>query len=213
MTLGRVGLGSGPSWLGRVGQWAELTLIRRGNAAMAKQTSSDVGALIEKRFLPMFGTKFKAVKYAMEKCKYDFIPKTEQVQAIYHLSQGNDVFVHLTTGFGKFLIYTLFPYICDYLRSSAGNDCRSSIVVLISPLISLMDDQMAKMAEQGIHSFKLTELNGRQVDDLRQGRSGIKVALLSPEAFTCESVRETLKRLKEDIVCVAVDESHCVQQW
>lgn len=96
----------------------------------------------------------------MELCKCNFVPKFEQLQAIYHLV---NIFVHLTTGFGKSVIYTLLPFVCDALRSSSGNICKSSIVVLISPLVSLMDDQMAKMKEHGIDSLKLTDLNDRQV--------------------------------------------------
>ncbi|CAB4016758.1 ATP-dependent DNA helicase Q-like SIM [Paramuricea clavata] len=181
---------------------------------MSKESSDTLAALIENKFLHIFGREFvEAVKFAMEMCKYNFLPKFEQLQAIYYLSRGKDVFVHLRTGFGKSLIYTLFPYVCDALRSSPNNDCRSSIVVLISPLISLMDDQMAKMAERGIHSVKLTDLKDRQVEDLRRGKSNIKIALLSPEAFTSLTVRETLRELKEHIVCVAIDEAHCVLQW
>ncbi|CAB4041693.1 ATP-dependent DNA helicase Q-like 3, partial [Paramuricea clavata] len=181
---------------------------------MSKESSDTLAALIENKFLHIFGREFvEAVKFAMEMCKYNFLPKFEQLQAIYYLSRGKDVFVHLRTGFGKSLIYSLFPYVCDALRSSPNNDCRSSIVVLISPLISLMDDQMAKMAERGIHSVKLTDLKDRQVEDLRHGKSNIKIALLSPEAFTSLTVRETLRELKEHIVCVAIDEAHCVLQW
>ncbi|CAB3985129.1 ATP-dependent DNA helicase -like [Paramuricea clavata] len=181
---------------------------------MSKESSDTLAALIENKFLHIFGREFvEAVKFVMEMCKYNFLPKFEQLQAIYYLCRGKDVFVHLRTGFGKSLIYTLFPYVCDALRSSPNNDCRSSIVVLISPLISLMDDQMAKMAERGIHSVKLTDLKDRQVEDLRRGKSNIKIALLSPEAFTSLTVRETLRELKEHIVCVAIDEAHCVLQW
>ena len=194
-------------------QVAKLCLLW-GKSAMSKESSDTLAALIENKFLHIFGREFvEAVKFAMEMCKYNFLPKFEQLQAIYYLSRGKDVFVHLRTGFGKSLIYTLFPYVCDALRSSPNNDCRSSIVVLISPLISLMDDQMANMAERGIHSVKLTDLKDRQVEDLRRGKSNIKIALLSPEAFTSLTVRETLRELKEHIVCVAIDEAHCVLQW
>ena len=69
---------------------------------MSKQTCDTFHTLIEKQFLHVFGAEFiGAVKYAMGICKFNFVPKFEQLQAIYYLSRGKDVFVHLKTGYGS----------------------------------------------------------------------------------------------------------------
>jgi hypothetical protein len=61
---------------------------------MSKQNSDTRVVLTEKKFLHIFGKKFvDAVKFAMEMCKYNFVPKFEQLQVIYYLSRGKDVFV------------------------------------------------------------------------------------------------------------------------
>ena len=61
---------------------------------MSKQNSDTRVVLTEKKFLHIFGKTFvDAVKFAMEMCKYNFVPKFEQLQVIYYLSRGEDVFV------------------------------------------------------------------------------------------------------------------------
>ena len=56
------------------------------------------------------------------------------MEAWFHLSKIRDEFVRLSTGFGKSFLYSLFPLICDIFRG-----CRSSIVLVISPFISLIN--------------------------------------------------------------------------
>ena len=67
--------------------------------------------------------------------------KPEQELAILSFMEGNDVFVSLPTGFGKSLCYSAasLPYAFDQLRTTA----RQSIVIVVSPLIALMRDQVA----------------------------------------------------------------------
>ena len=112
-----------------------------------------------------FGLAFlNAVSYALKKCKCNFSPKFEQLQAIHELTIRKDVFVNLSTGFGKSLIYTLFPFVCDFILSTDDTTCTSSSLVLVSPLISLMDDQLSQMSSQGISAVKLTDLNSTQLN-------------------------------------------------
>ena len=63
--------------------------------------------------------------------------REHQLNAAKKFLQGNDVFVSLPTGNGKSLIYAVLPFAFDHLRSSEG-----SIVVVISPLLSQMKDQV-----------------------------------------------------------------------
>ena len=171
--------------------------------------NEDIFSVLDERYSSTFGKDFlEAVKYALNVCKYKFVPKFEQLQALFHLSQGKDVFVNLGTGFGKSLIYILFPFV-----SSPTQAYVFSVVVLISPLISLMDDQMSKMKERCVNVLKLTNLTERQVQQLRPKSCQYKILIISPEGFNGKAEREVIKNLKEEIVCVAVDEAHCIEQW
>ena len=68
--------------------------------------------------------------------------KKEQSSAIRAIYEGHDVFVCLPTGFGKHAL----PFVIDYKLSCARQDtARSSTVVVISPLIALMEDQLPQL--------------------------------------------------------------------
>jgi hypothetical protein len=76
--------------------------------------------LTEKKFLHIFGRKFvDAVKFAMEMCKYNFVPKFEQLQFASDLllSRGKDVFV-----VALHALSSMFAMLCDhYLTTIAGH--------------------------------------------------------------------------------------------
>ena len=71
--------------------------------------------------------------------------KAEQESAIVSFLAGNDVFVSLPTGYGKSLCYAALPYAFDQL----GETCKSSIVIVVSPLIALMKDQVTGYGTRG----------------------------------------------------------------
>ena len=58
---------------------------------------------------------------------------------------GKDVFISLPTGYGKSLCFALLPYIFDTIRGVENK----SIVMVVSPLIALMKDQVATFAAKG----------------------------------------------------------------
>ena len=62
-----------------------------------------------------------------------------------------DVFVNLPTGYGKSLIYHALPTVFDALHSSSGH-----IVVVVSPLICLMEDQVKFLTSVGVRALNLT---------------------------------------------------------
>ena len=75
-----------------------------------------------------------------------FSLNTHQKRAISEdANKGKDVFVNLPTGYGKSLIYQASPTVFDTLRSSSGH-----IVIVVSPMISLMDDQVKGKVFVGI---------------------------------------------------------------
>ena len=77
---------------------------------------------------------------------------THQKHAISEFQKrGKDVFINLPMGYGKWLIYQALPTVFDALRSSSGH-----IVVVVSPLIGLMDDQVKFLTSVGIKALNLT---------------------------------------------------------
>ncbi|WP_135467048.1 DNA helicase RecQ [Crenalkalicoccus roseus] len=125
-----------------------------------------------------------------------------QAEVVRHVVAGGSGLVLMPTGGGKSLCYQV-PALC-----------RPGLAVVVSPLIALMEDQVAALRQQGVaaaalHS-ELPEEAGREVRrDLARG--ALKLLYVSPERLTLEA---TLARLEErPLALFAVDEAHCVSQW
>jgi len=91
--------------------------------------------------------------------------RAEQKQALLHLISGRDVFVNLLTGFGKSLIYQLAPSIVEEM-SRLGGKIRSAVILVISPLVSLMKDQVQCLERKGIKASFIGEGTGKFAEDL-----------------------------------------------
>ena len=77
-----------------------------------------------------------------------------QREAIVHFVQEKcDVFINLPTGYGKSLIYQALPFVFDTVLGAAGN-----IVVVLSPVVNLMKDQVDKLANLGISAVSLKKM-------------------------------------------------------
>jgi ATP-dependent DNA helicase RecQ len=79
-------------------------------------------------------------------------PKEEQVQVVEQFLLGRDVFVSLPTGGGKSLCYGCLPIVFDTLRQVK----QQSIVLVISPLNALMEDQVGRFSERGLKAAQLS---------------------------------------------------------
>ena len=85
---------------------------------------------------------FRAIEYALK--KVDLKLKSEQLSAIRMIFGGSDVFVWLPTGFRKSACIKLLPFVYDHKLGRVGTHTRSLVLVL-SPLISLMIDQVTNL--------------------------------------------------------------------
>ena len=114
-----------------------------------------------------YDAKFlEAIYFAFKKSQFNFVPKAEQLQAIHAVVTGNDVFVKVATGFGKYVCYVLVPYVCDFLRSESDVSSKS-VLLIVSPLKALMEDQMDDLRKCGISCLKLHgELPTEQLHDV-----------------------------------------------
>ncbi|MBX2988363.1 MAG: ATP-dependent DNA helicase RecQ [Bdellovibrionaceae bacterium] len=113
-----------------------------------------------------------------------------------------DVLAVLPTGGGKSLCYQ-FPALFS-----------NQLVVVISPLIALMKDQVASLQRQGLRAGCLH--SGQSLDDKRRifadmEKGGPFLLYLSPERVQKEGFRQWIRH--RQIALFAVDEAHCVSQW
>ena len=144
--------------------------------------------------------------------------KSEQIEAVRHIYNGKDVFLCLPTGFGKSICYEIVPFIMDYKLGRRESGRRSfSTVLVVSPLISLMVDQVTSLRERGVTAGIISsqssipgELTVR-VSNIHQ----YSILFCAPEAVIgVDKWRERLSNTSmSDIVAVAVDEAHCVSKW
>ncbi|TDO96762.1 RecQ family ATP-dependent DNA helicase [Marinomonas balearica] len=125
-----------------------------------------------------------------------------QRSAIECLDSGTDCILNLPTGAGKSLIY------------QAASLLRNGVGVVVSPLLALMQQQVAELKTKGINArFLNSSLNkGERYDLEMEIRAGhLDIIYLSPEKILQPSVLALLDCV--DISCIAVDEAHCIFQW
>jgi ATP-dependent DNA helicase RecQ len=115
---------------------------------------------------------------------------------------GHDVLGVLPTGGGKSLCYQLPALLLP------------KPVLVISPLISLMDDQLAHLARAGIPAVKVdSSLTTREQRDAEAGiaEGRFRVIFSTPERFESPGWNELL--MQRGLSAIVVDEAHCVTQW
>ena len=99
---------------------------------------------------------------AFEDCCQEFLQmfglnkfKNTQKIALKDLLLGKDVFVNQPTGSGKSLIFQVFPILFDMVKRSPSRS--NTIVLVISPLVSLMQDQVSFLKSKGIRAAYIGE--------------------------------------------------------
>lgn len=139
-------------------------------------------------------------KLLKTKFNYDqFRPGQQEI--IETLLKGNSVLGMLPTGTGKSLCYQLPGYLLE------------GTVIVISPLISLMEDQVAQLQRLG--EKRAVSLNSLLSSWEKQWvlneAHKYKFIFMSPEMFLTPNVQKTLQAMK--LSFVVVDEAHCISQW
>ena len=112
------------------------------------ETSKVSGEKYRRIFLEYDPVFVDAVSSAALSCNLNFFLKKEQMQALSEYVKGKDVVANLPTGYGKSLIYSLCPLVCDNLQNVNSKKERS-MLLLISPLTALMDDQRLSLTQLG----------------------------------------------------------------
>lgn len=125
-----------------------------------------------------------------------------QLEIIESVLSGRDTIGLLPTGGGKSVTFQVPAMMLD------------GLTVVVTPLISLMKDQVDNLRERGIYAGCLNSAMSRAetrlcLDRLEIGK--IKILYLSPEKLAVKDFRLTLARW--NVKLIVVDEAHCISQW
>ena len=125
-----------------------------------------------------------------------------QEAAVSAILAGRDTVVVLPTGGGKSLCFQVPALLMP------------GLTVVVSPLISLMKDQVDALTARGLPAaFINSSLSSAQVSDrlARVDRGEIKLLYVAPERFDFGKTAERLRRT--GVSLLAIDEAHCISQW
>src|SRR5688572_10563622 len=132
---------------------------------------------------------------------YDsFRPPQDEI--VSHILDGRDALVLMPTGGGKSLCYQLPAVMLE------------GITLVISPLISLMKDQVDALNATGISAVCLNSLMlpGELTFAHRQVTEGrVKIVYIAPERLASSANAGFIRRLPVSLI--AIDEAHCISEW
>ncbi|MDX1542455.1 MAG: ATP-dependent DNA helicase RecQ [Christiangramia sp.] len=131
---------------------------------------------------------------------HEFRP--QQLEVIESILEGKDTLTLFPTGGGKSICFQVPAMI------------QEGICIVVSPLVSLMEDQVNALQQKNIKAMAIT--GGISYEDLDRNLDNCifgnyKFLYLSPERLQQEIVRERFKQM--NINLIAVDEAHCISQW
>lgn len=125
-----------------------------------------------------------------------------QGEVVSHVVDGNDSLVLMPTGGGKSICY-MVPSIC-----------RDGVGIIVSPLISLMQDQLDFLEFHGIEAATLNStVPATEQKEIKSRLIAGELDLLyvTPERFSNAQFQKLLGEI--DIALFGIDEAHCVSQW
>lgn len=128
--------------------------------------------------------------------------RLEQKQIIENVLAKRDTLVIMPTGGGKSLCYQIPALIFE------------GLTVVVSPLISLMQDQVSQLNQLGVSAVCLNSSLGldeyeMNLLELRSGK--VKLLYLAPETLFVERTQRLLGQVRVD--CLTIDEAHCISDW
>lgn len=128
--------------------------------------------------------------------------RAPQVRAVEAVLSGRDALLVLPTGGGKSICYQVPALV------------RDGLTIVVSPLISLMKDQVETLARRGIGAAYINST--LSVNDVRERMSGaqsgaLRMLYLAPERLESARMLERLAGI--GVALLAIDEAHCISEW
>lgn len=139
----------------------------------------------------------------------DAIFRDDQEEAIQHIFEGRGrLLLVQKTGWGKSNVY----FIVTKLLREAG----SGLALLISPLLSLMRNQITQAERMGVKAARYTSDNKEHWAEIEEAlqNDDVDILLISPERLANEYFRaEVLSKIAPRISLLVIDEAHCISDW
>jgi len=128
--------------------------------------------------------------------------RASQQLIIEHVLNGHNTLAIMPTGGGKSLCYQIPAIMFE------------GLTIVVSPLISLMQDQVRQLDELNVNACVLnstltTQVYQQNINDIKQGK--VKLVFLAPETALQSTILSILK--EADVACIAIDEAHCISEW
>ena len=125
-----------------------------------------------------------------------------QMEIIQNVLNKKDSLVIMPTGGGKSICYQIPALIFD------------GLTLVISPLISLMKDQVEQLKQLGVQTALLNsslshEVYKKNISSIKNNQ--VKLLYIAPESLVKEEISNLLKSIRID--CITIDEAHCISEW
>ena len=153
----------------------------------------------------------------------NLILKPRQKEALQSIVfKGQDCLIVLPTGYGKSLIYQMLQSLFDKISARNLSSKDKSIVIVVSPLNALIDDQINKLKSAGVNCKSLC-VCGDEVDsafeekileDLQAGK--FELIFTHPEVAVINRQCRDLflsAYYQKNVRAVVFDEAHCIIEW
>jgi DEAD/DEAH box helicase len=144
--------------------------------------------------------------------------RLKQEQVILRILAGRSAAVVFPTGGGKSFCYQIPALVFSELDKLEGTrgERDGGITLVVSPLISLMKDQVDALVRRGVEAAVLDSTKSREeylktCDKLRNGE--LKILYCAPERLSNEGFVLQMANVRGGIRLLAVDEAHCISQW
>lgn len=145
---------------------------------------------------------FEQAKEVLKRCFGHDAFRPEQERAIKAIMGKRDVLAVMSTGAGKSLIYQV-PAVA-----------LGGTSIVVSPLVSLMSDQVGKLVDLGLHPAFLNNMLKPQAQETvrRRIKSGeFQILYVAPERLSSPAFLSAIENLA--IPLIAIDEAHCISEW
>ncbi|KAJ0040085.1 hypothetical protein Pint_28607 [Pistacia integerrima] len=134
--------------------------------------------------------------------------RDKQLDAIQAVLSGRDCFCLMPTGGGKSICYQIPALV------------KPGIVLVVSPLIALMENQVMALKEKGIAAEFLSSTQTLQVrnkihEDLDSGKPSLRLLYVTPELIATSGFMSKLRKIHSRglLNLIAIDEAHCISSW